>query len=145
MIVQWIFVEPEIHVFNYTEGEIVSDLAKKSGDVLRCHNLVWHSQLAPWVENTTWSKENMTAMLREHILKEAGHWKGQCYAWDVLNEALNDNGTYRETVFYNTLGPDYIPFIFKVAAEADPHAKLYYNGGRHSFTSAPNQNLTKHP
>ena len=56
-----------------------------------------------------------------------GHWKGQCYAWDVVNEALNDDGTYRESIFYNTLGPDYIKLAFKTASQIDPKAKLYYN------------------
>ena len=121
------FIEPEQGVFNFTEGHIVTDLVQKTGQILRCHNLVWHSQLAPWVEQQTWGKENMTAMLKNHITREAREWKGKCYAWDVLNEALNDDGTYRETIFYRVLGPDYIKIAFETAAKADPHTKLYYN------------------
>jgi endo-1,4-beta-xylanase len=124
---QWQFIEPVLGVFNYTEGEIVTNLAKKDGQILRCHNLVWHSQLAPWVEADTWDRANMTAMLRQHVLSEAGHWKGQCYAWDVVNEGLNEDGTYRESIFYTVLGEDYFKIAFEAAAEADPDAKLYYN------------------
>lgn len=124
---QWQFVEPENGVFNFTEGEIVSNLAAKDKQLLRCHNLVWHSQLAPWVTATTWDKANLTAMLREHVRREAGHWKGQCYAWDVVNEGLNEDGTYRSDVFYDTLGDEYFKIAFEEAALADPGAKLYYN------------------
>lgn len=45
----------------------------------------------------------------------------------MLNEALNEDGTYRNTTFYHVIGPDYIPLVFKAAAKADPKAKLYYN------------------
>ena len=83
-IKQWQFVEPQNGVFNFTEGEIVSNLAAKDKQLLRCHNLVWHSQLAPWVTAATWDKANLTAMLRQHVYTEASHWKGQCYAWDVV-------------------------------------------------------------
>jgi endo-1,4-beta-xylanase len=56
-----------------------------------------------------------------------GHYAGSCYSWDVVNEAVNENGTFRESVFFTTLGKDYIPLSFRAAARADPNAKLYYN------------------
>lgn len=66
-------------------------------------------------------------MITTHITNEVTHYKGQCYAWDVVNEALDDSGNYRTDVFYNILGTGYIPYAFKAAAAADPAAKLYYN------------------
>ncbi len=105
----------------------MTNLAKKTGQILRCHNLVWHSQLAPFVTDDTWDKANFTAMLKEHVYKEASHWKGQCYAWDVVNEGLNEDGTYRNSTFYQILGDEYFKIAFETAALADPGAKLYYN------------------
>ncbi|KAI9152144.1 Endo-1,4-beta-xylanase D [Paramyrothecium foliicola] len=124
---KWLFTEPQRGVFNFTEGDITANLAKEQGKLLRCHALVWHSQLAPWVETTEWTPEDLTEVITNHIENVAGHYKGQCYAWDVVNEALNEDGTWRESVFYNVLGEDYIKLAFRVASEVDPDAKLYYN------------------
>ncbi|KAH9203778.1 glycoside hydrolase superfamily [Leptodontidium sp. 2 PMI_412] len=124
---KWFATEPEENKFNFTMGEVVTNLAKKDKRYLRCHTLVWHSQLAPWVESKTWTKATLTAAMVNHITKVANHWKGQCYAWDVLNEALNDDGTYRNTTFLHHIGPEYIKIAFRAAAKADPYAKLYYN------------------
>ncbi|KAH7153539.1 family 10 glycosyl hydrolase [Dactylonectria macrodidyma] len=124
---KWVFVEPEPGVFNFTEGEVVSSIAAETGQYLRCHALVWHSQLAPWVETTDWTPKTLKKALVRHVRKVASHWRGRCYAWDVVNEALNEDGTYRESVFYKVLGEEYIKIAFREAAKADPHAKLYYN------------------
>lgn len=105
----------------------MSELAHEQDKILRCHALVWHSQLAPWVETTEWTPETLTDAITEHVHRVASHWKGRCYAWDVVNEALDEDGTWRESVFYQVLGEDYIKLAFRVAAEADPEAKLYYN------------------
>ncbi|KAK7427387.1 hypothetical protein QQZ08_006156 [Neonectria magnoliae] len=125
--IEWVFTEPEKGHFNFTEGEIVSSIAQENGQYLRCHALVWHSQLALWVETTDWTPKSLTKAIQKHIRKVAGHWRGRCYAWDVVNEALNEDGTYRESVFYKVLGEEYIKLAFREAAKADPHAKLYYN------------------
>ncbi|KAK2027440.1 family 10 glycosyl hydrolase [Colletotrichum zoysiae] len=124
---KWLFTEPEPGVFNFTEGDVVTSIAKENGQLLRCHALVWHSQLAPWVETTEWTPETLTDAIVRHIRQVAGHYKGKCYAWDVVNEALNEDGTYRESVFYNVLGEEYLKLAFRTAAEVDPAAKLYYN------------------
>ncbi|KAH8898442.1 family 10 glycosyl hydrolase [Thozetella sp. PMI_491] len=124
---KWLFTEPSPGVFNYTEGEIVASLAKENGKLLRCHALVWHNQLAPWVETTNWTASALRSAIVRHIEHVAGHWKGRCYAWDVVNEALDEDGTYRKSLFYNVLGEEYIKLAFQTAARVDPHAKLYYN------------------
>lgn len=79
------------------------------------------------VQNGTWTKETLTAALTNHVTKEVTQYKGQCYAWDVVNEALESDGTFRKSVFFNILGEDYIRIAFEAAAAADPDAKLYYN------------------
>ncbi|KAI1474102.1 glycoside hydrolase family 10 protein [Daldinia eschscholtzii] len=124
---KWLFTEPERGVFNFTEGDIVASIAAENDQLLRCHTLVWHSQLAPWVEEGVWTLEELRLIIVEHITQLMGHYKGQCYAWDVVNEALNEDGTYRESVFYNVLGEEFIKLTFSTAAEIDPSAKLYYN------------------
>ncbi|GJD05522.1 betaxylanase [Colletotrichum higginsianum] len=76
----------------------------------------------PWVETTEWTPEELTKVIIRHIHEVAGHYKGKCYAWDVVNEALNE-----DSVFYNVLGEEYLKLAFRTAAEVDPTAKLYYN------------------
>lgn len=79
------------------------------------------------MSSDSWTNATLAAAIEAHIASEVGHYKGQCYAWDVVNEALADDGTYRTSVFYNTMGTSYIPLAFSAAAAADPDAKLYYN------------------
>jgi endo-1,4-beta-xylanase len=75
-------------------------------------------------------------MLENHVTNEVAHWAGQCYAWDVVNEGLNEDGTYRNTIFYQMLGEDYLKIAFAAAAKADPKAKLYYNDYNLEWPSA---------
>ncbi|EMR67385.1 putative glycoside hydrolase family 10 protein [Eutypa lata UCREL1] len=126
---KWLFTEPSQGLFNFTEGDIVASLAASTGQLLRCHALVWHSQLAPWVEDTnkTWTPEALSSVIVEHVTQVMEHYKGQCYAWDVVNEALNEDGTYRESVFYQVLGDEFIKLAFRTAAEVEPDVRLYYN------------------
>ncbi|KAJ4410629.1 hypothetical protein N0V82_009179 [Gnomoniopsis sp. IMI 355080] len=124
---KWEYTEPTQNDFDYTEGDVITDFAEANGQILRCHNLVWYNQLPTWVTSDTWTNATLTAAVEAHIQSEVGHYKGQCYAWDVVNEALDDTAAYRTDVFYETMGTWYIPFAFATAAAADPDAKLYYN------------------
>ncbi|KAF7522014.1 hypothetical protein G7054_g12279 [Neopestalotiopsis clavispora] len=124
---KWQYTEPSQGTFSYTSGDQIADLAEANGQLLRCHTLVWYSQLPSWVSSGSWTADTLTAVIQTHIANEVGHYKGQCYSWDVVNEAIADDGSYRTSVFYTTLGTDYIPIAFAAAAEADPDAKLYYN------------------
>lgn len=114
-------------MFNFTEGDIVTTIAQEEHLIQRCHALVWHSQLAPWVEAQNWTAEELSSIIVNHITNVVEHYKGKCYAWDVVNEALNEDGTYRESIFYTTLGEEYIKLAFSTASKVDPEAKLYYN------------------
>jgi len=123
--------EPEQGVFNFTGGQVVVDIAQDHGKVLRCHNLIWNSQLSDWVTEGNWTRETLTAAMKVHIQSLITHWGGTCYAWDVINEAFASNGSFSQSIWYDVIGPDYFPLAFQFAQEAveatGQDIKLYYN------------------
>ncbi|KAH8909186.1 hypothetical protein BR93DRAFT_936716 [Coniochaeta sp. PMI_546] len=124
---KWQPTEPTENKFVFANPDRVALTSKANRQMLRCHTLTWHSQLPDFVQTTNWTRATLTAAIQAHISNVVGHFKGQCYSWDVVNEALNENGTLRNDVFFQVLGTDFIPISFAAAAAADPAAKLYYN------------------
>lgn len=124
---KWDSTEPQRGNFNYNSANIVPNVAKQNGQILRCHALVWHSQLPNWVNSGSWNRQTLQSVMEVHINNVMGHFKGACYHWDVINEAINDDGTWRPSPFYNTFGTDFFALSFRLAKAADPSVKLYYN------------------
>ncbi|EEA22369.1 hypothetical protein TMatcc_008189 [Talaromyces marneffei ATCC 18224] len=124
---KWQPTEPTQGTYTFSDGDQIASLAKSNNDYLRCHTLAWYNQLPSYITSGSWTNQTLIAALQEHIKGVVTHYKGQCYAWDVVNEALNEDGTYRQNVFYQHIGEAYIPIAFAAAAAADPNAKLYYN------------------
>lgn len=95
------------------------------------HTLVWHSQAPDWLFvdslGNDVSRDTLIERLRNHIFTVVGRYKGQVNGWDVVNESFEDDGTYRQSKFYQIIGKDYIELAFKFAQEADSNAELYYN------------------
>lgn len=124
---KWQPTEPTQNDFQLTNPDRVRSLATANQQLLRCHTLTWFQQLPTFVTTTAWTRATLTAAIQTHIAHVVGHFRGACYSWDVVNEALNDNGTFRNSVFFETLGTDFLPISFLAAAQADPNARLYYN------------------
>ncbi|KAH9847489.1 glycoside hydrolase superfamily [Lenzites betulinus] len=127
---KWVCIhatEPSRGTFTFSGGDTVANLAKKNGQLLRGHNCVWYNQLPSWVANGQFTAADLTSVIQTHCSTLVGHYKGQIYSWDVINEPFNDDGTWRQDVFYNTLSTSYVPIALKAARAADPAAKLYIN------------------
>jgi endo-1,4-beta-xylanase len=126
-VMKWESVEPAQGVLDFTAGDRLVAFARAHRQLVRGHTLVWHSQLPAWLTSGTFTSEQLEAILHKHITDEVSHFRGRIYAWDVVNEAFNEDGTLRDTIWLDALGPGYIAKAFVWAHQADPHAKLYYN------------------
>ncbi|KAJ8519061.1 hypothetical protein ONZ45_g3966 [Pleurotus djamor] len=139
---KWDATERSRGVFTFAGGDVIADLAQTNGQLLRGHTCVWHSQLPSWVSNGNFDATELTSIIETHCSTLVDHFKGKVYvdlkspelttwtildAWDVVNEPFNENGTFRTSVFYNTLGSSYIDIALHAARAADPDAKLYVN------------------
>ncbi|TVZ05863.1 glycoside hydrolase [Trebonia kvetii] len=124
---KWDTTEPSNGTFNFGPGDQIVNYATSNSERVRCHNLVWHSQLPSWVGSLP--ANQVQAAMETHITTEATHYKGKCYAWDVVNEPFNDDATAtpRADVFFNAMGIGYIADALRTAHAADPNAKLYLN------------------
>lgn len=120
------FIHPEKDKFDFKMSDKYVVFGEKHKMFIHGHTLIWHSQLAPWLTQIKDSATMANAMTN-HISTIVGKYKGRINSWDVVNEALNEDGTLRKTVFLDTYGKNYLTLAFKLAAKADPKTDLYYN------------------
>jgi endo-1,4-beta-xylanase len=125
-IMKSMFVHPQKDKYDFTMSDKFVSYGEKNKMFIHGHTLIWHSQLAPWMEKIKDSTE-MKAFMKDHITTIVTKYKGRIGSWDVVNEALNEDGTLRKSVFLTTLGEQYLTDAFKLAAAADPKVDLYYN------------------
>ncbi len=119
-------IHPKENEYNFEMADKLVAFGQANNMYVVGHTLVWHSQLTPYAQKLT-TPQQLSEFMKEHIEKVAGRYAGKIGSWDVVNEALNEDGTYRNSVFYQKLGKTYIEDAFLLAAKADPTAKLYYN------------------
>jgi endo-1,4-beta-xylanase len=125
-IMKSVIIHPEWDKYNFEAADKMAEYCKKNDMFLVGHTLVWHSQLAPFVQKIK-SRDSLELYLEQHINTIAKRYDGKVNGWDVLNEALNEDGTYRNSIFYELMGEDYIVKAFQLAQAASPNAELYYN------------------
>ncbi len=124
-------IHPEENVYNFVPADSLVDFGQANGMVVIGHCLIWHSQLASWFAvdslGNDVAPEVLKARMKEHISTIVGRYRGRIRGWDVVNEAIVEDGSYRQSPFYRILGEEFIPLAFQYANEADPDAELYYN------------------
>ena len=132
-------IQPQPGVFNFSQADSQVAFAQANGITVRGHTLVWHRQWPSWatVEASNWDREKALSRLKQHITTVVGHFQGRVAFWDVVNEALCDDGSLKPgcprggTVVFDPwlekIGPAYIDSAFTWAHQADPDALLFYN------------------
>lgn len=125
-------IHPEEDRYNWQPADAIVDFAQENGLRVRGHTLCWHNQTPDWIfvdsRGDQVAKDVLLARLEKHITEVVTRYKGKIYAWDVVNEAINNSGEmYRESPWYEICGKEYITKAFEFAHKADPDALLFYN------------------
>lgn len=126
-------IHPRENEYNWSNADSIVDFAVKHHIRIRGHNLLWHAQAPAWMfkdsAGNQVSKDVLLKRLKDHITTVVNRYKGKIYAWDVVNEAVDDNPAnyLRNSMWYRICGEDFIPKAFEYAHAADPKAALYYN------------------
>ncbi|MES2822672.1 MAG: endo-1,4-beta-xylanase [Pseudomonadota bacterium] len=128
-IMKMSYLHPLENSFTYTNADALIDFASDNGMSVHGHALIWHSdyQVPSWMKNYVGDKTVWLAMLENHVKTITAYYSGKVVSWDVVNEAINDDGSYRNSIFFQKTDDDYIEQAFINAHEGDPIADLYYN------------------
>ena len=130
-VMKWYAIHPEPGKYNFEPADSFVVLGEKYNMHIVGHVLVWHHQVPEWVfqdrSGNLTSRDTLLKRMKEHISTIVGRYKGRVHCWDVVNEAITDDGSLRETVWLRGIGPEYIDMAFQWAHEADPEARLFYN------------------
>lgn len=124
-------IHPEEDVYNFELADKFVEFGEANDMFIIGHCLVWHSQLAKWFayddKGNYVTPEVLKQRMKDHITTIVTRYKGRIHGWDVVNEAIIEDGSYRKSPFYEILGEEFIPLAFQYAHEADPDAELYLN------------------
>lgn len=125
-------IHPGPSTYNFGPGDSIVAFAKSHLMAVRGHTLVWHRQLPTWLTKGGYTSQQLSTILQDHIRTVVGHYADQVYAWDVVNEAFNDDGSFRSTLWSDAPGigrngAAYIEQALRWAHEAAPNALLFYN------------------
>lgn len=124
-------LQPREGEFRFRQADEFVAFGERYGMHITGHCLIWHSQLPRWFctdeQGNNISPELLRQRMKAHISTVVGRYKGRVKGWDVVNEAIMEDGSYRKSKFYEILGEEFIPLAFQYAHEADPEAELYYN------------------
>lgn len=124
---KWGPIHPERNRYDFAPSDAIVAFAQANNMATHGHTLVWHSQNPGWLTGGAFNRDEMIALLAEHIDAVAGRYRGRVAVWDVVNEAFESNGTLRNTLWRQRVGEDYLDLAFRFARQADPHALLVYN------------------
>jgi endo-1,4-beta-xylanase len=119
--------EPQRDVYTFTKADYIVAFAQAHQMQVRGHNLAWYNDLPAWLTRGNFTRDDLIAILRDHIMTEVTRYRGQVNIWDVVNEAVGDDGTLRDSIWLRGIGPRYIDMAFQWAHEANPQARLFYN------------------
>ncbi len=130
-ILKWESVHPEPDQYAFDAPDRYVAFGETNHMFIIGHTLVWHSQTPKWVFEDAAGKpldrEALLNRMSNHIHTVVGRYKGRIQGWDVVNEALNENGSLRQSRWLKIIGADYIAKAFQFAHDADPQAQLHYN------------------
>jgi endo-1,4-beta-xylanase len=123
---KWGQLERQRGLSDYSRADEIVAFAEARGIRIKGHALLWHSDSPAWFEDL--SPQEAWRAVEDHVRRTVGRYRGRVAAWDVVNEAIADDGSgLRDSVYLRKLGPGYIAEVFRLAHEADPHALLVYN------------------
>jgi len=130
-VLKWGVVHPKADTYDFEAADRYVAFGGKYHMFIVGHTLVWEHQTPAWVfqdeKGNPADRETLLKRMQDHIHTVVGRYKGRINSWDVVNEALNDDGSLRQSPWMKIIGEDYIAKAFQFAHEADPQAELYYN------------------
>ncbi|MFD1828193.1 endo-1,4-beta-xylanase [Streptomyces desertarenae] len=138
---KWEAVEPQRGQFNWAGGDRLVQFAQQNDQLVYGHTLVWHSQMPGWLQNGSFSAAELRTIMTDHVTTQVARYKGRVQRWDVVNEAFNEDGSFRQSKFYQQLGSSYIADAFRAARAADPNAKLFINDYNTELDNAKSDGL----
>jgi len=130
-VLKWGSVHPQPNTYNFDGPDAYVAFGEKYHMFIIGHTLIWHTRTPSWVfqdeKGNPIDRAGLLERMREHIQTVVGRYQGRIKGWDVINEALNDDGTLRQSPWMKIIGEEYLVKAFQFVHEADPNVQLYYN------------------
>jgi endo-1,4-beta-xylanase len=123
----FVHLHPAPDRYDFTNADKLVSFARENGMLVRGGSLVWDQELPDWLLKGDFTRQQIKQILHDYIRTVVSHFRGQVIYWNVVNEAIADDGQLRDTFWLRAIGPQYIALAFQWTHEADPQAHLFYN------------------